>query len=167
MFKILTLLLLSTLSFSQTTQKLSNLPLGNGATTHASDSFPYTDSNAFNATKRLLLWDIINTPPFAALGGPNITVRTVAASGPILVTDNVLLVDATAGAITITALTSAAMIVSGKSIVSTVKKIDATANAVIVTAQGGDTLDGSFIRNLTTQYQTMDIFSSGGNLYVK
>ena len=49
--------------------KLSELPLGNAASTVSLDSFPYA-SNTTKVTRRLNLWYIANTPALAAKYAP-------------------------------------------------------------------------------------------------
>ena len=43
------------------------------------------------------------------------------------------------------------------------KKIDVSANAVTVTGNGAETIDGSNTKALSTQYKTIQIFSNGTN----
>ena len=76
-------------------------------------------------------------PPGASV----VLVRTVSTSGAINVTtDSCLLVDATAGPVTVTLPAISATNV-GKSY--QIKKIDATTNSVTLQASGADTIDGS------------------------
>lgn len=44
-----------------------------------------------------------------------------------------------------------------------IKKIDASANAITFTATNGNNIDGAASVNLTTQWQTMRLFSDGVN----
>ena len=82
-------------------------------------------------------------------------------------TDNVILVDATAGNVNITLPLASAMYSSLKTVVFTIKKIDSSIHVVNILPSGSDTIDGTSSKVLNTQFQSLDIFSSGGNLYVK
>lgn len=84
-------------------------------------------------------------------------VRTVTVSLTIAPTDRVILVDATAGPVTVTLLSATAF---GKAELF-VKKIDSSANAVTVAVAGADTIDGAATATLTSQYASTDIISDG------
>jgi hypothetical protein len=71
----------------------------------------------------------------------------------VTVLDDTVLVDATAGPVTIT-LISAAWTPN----VYTVKKIDASANAVTVAAQAGETIDGAATASLPAQWSSVNLF---------
>jgi hypothetical protein len=77
-------------------------------------------------------------------------------------TDRSLLVDATGGAITVNLPTAA----SAKWRVLTVKKIDASANAVTIDGSGGETIDDSPTRVLAAQYNSAMIQSDGTEWWV-
>ncbi len=77
----------------------------------------------------------------------------------LLITDYVLLVDATAGTVTLNLL--AAATVPGRSF--RIKKIDSTFNPVNVTRAGSDTIDGQTVYSMFQQYQSVDIFSNATN----
>lgn len=49
--------------------KISQLPLGSGATVGVNDSFPYVQAST-SVTKRLTLWDLINLPPIVSTYAP-------------------------------------------------------------------------------------------------
>ena len=78
--------------------------------------------------------------------------RTITASDTVLTTDDVILVDATAGAVTLTMLAAATI---GKLLF--VKKIDSTANAV--TISGDANLDGQASIVISSQYDAVRLFS--------
>lgn len=73
------------------------------------------------------------------------------------VEDDVLICDATSGAIVATL--PAASGVSGK--IYTFKKIDSSANAITVTRAGSDTIDGATTYVLSLQYESIDIVCDG------
>jgi hypothetical protein len=87
--------------------------------------------------------------------------RTVSASGNVAATDSVLLADATAGPITLTLLSAAA--VSARAL--TVIKVDASDNAVTIQAGAGQTLPTSEGRqqtaDLTMQDESIRILPDG------
>lgn len=88
--------------------------------------------------------------------------RNTAANDTLLVTDYTLLVDATGGAIAITVPLATAF--AGQ--IFNVKKIDASANTVTLTASGADTIDGLATQVETAQYQNISIQSDGTNWYI-
>ena len=71
--------------------------------------------------------------------------------------DSLVLVDATGAAVTITL--PAANPYSGLQF--TIKKTDASANAVTVDGSGAETIDGMATRALAAQYQSITIVSDG------
>jgi len=92
-------------------------------------------------------------------------VRTVATATTLTVDDNILYVDATAGAVTITLPTAGKALYGAGSYTSTYQKgmptqgldftiikKDASANAVTVQRAGSDTINGGTSVNTTTQY---------------
>ncbi|GEM_PF-5646075 len=87
--------------------------------------------------------------------------RTVSASGNVLVTDSVLLVDATAGAVTMNLLSAAAANARALTIIKT----DDSSNVVTIQAQAGQTLPTSEGRqqtaDLTMQDEAMRILPNG------
>lgn len=74
-------------------------------------------------------------------------------------TDDVILVDASAGAVTISLPTAVG--IAGRSY--HVKKTDSSANAVIVDPNGTETIDGQATTSLTSQYETLSVESNGAN----
>ena len=66
--------------------------------------------------------------------------------------DGVVLVDASAGAVTVT-LPSASAAIRGRS--WTIKKMDSSANNVVIAAASGDLIDGSATYSFNTQYKTV------------
>lgn len=84
-------------------------------------------------------------------------VRTLTANGTATEGDMVLRVDATAGAIVV-ALPPAASV---KGLTLVVKKVDASANAVAVDADGAETIDGASSASTTTQYDVFRLLSNG------
>jgi hypothetical protein len=73
--------------------------------------------------------------------------------------DSVMEVNAGSGAVTITVPTAAG--IAGR--LYTIKKTDASANAVTVAATGGQTFDGSATISLSTQNQHVTVISNGTN----
>jgi len=71
------------------------------------------------------------------------------------------LVDATSGPVTITLPTA----LEATNRVLTVKKVDATANAVTIDGSGTETIDGAATRSITAQWDSMTIVSNGTTWY--
>jgi hypothetical protein len=89
------------------------------------------------------------------------TVRTKTTTYTALAGD-VLLCDATGGAFTVTLPAAAG--VTGQSI--SVKKTDASANAVTVDGNGAETIDGAATLALATRYAAVTLWSDGSNWWV-
>lgn len=75
--------------------------------------------------------------------------------------DWLALVDATSGAVTVTLPEAASW--PGKAYV--VKKTDSSGNAVTVSAQSAETIDGASTASTSTQYATINVVSDGFNWY--
>lgn len=103
--------------------------------------------------------DLTVTGLLTASGGVNapLTIRTVTANTTVTATDQIILVDATAGAVTVTLDAATAF---GKKEIF-IKKIDSSANAATITAAGTDTIDGAASISLATQYASADLVSDG------
>ena len=94
-----------------------------------------------------------------AADGRLVLARTLAAAGTMNSADGLILADASAGAMTITALDAGELI--NKVVI--IKKIDASANLVYVKCSGSDTIEGSATRTLAAQYDSIRICSSGSS----
>jgi len=94
------------------------------------------------------------------------TISTKTANYTVLTTDRnaLILVDATAGAVTI-ALPAAAT--AGNGFVVTIKKIDSSANAVTIDPNSTETLDGATTYSTTTQYDSVEIVSNATAWFTK
>ena len=79
----------------------------------------------------------------------------------VTTTDDIILVDATSGAFTITLPTAASTTAKKYHIV----KIDSTANAVTIDGNGSETIDGATTQILDGQYTSMIISSNGSNWF--
>lgn len=84
-------------------------------------------------------------------------VHVVNSATAVPVTDDVVVVNATSGAFTLTLPTAAA--VPGKEYIF--KKSDSSSNQITVDANGAETIDGSAARKLSTQNESMTIVSDG------
>lgn len=111
----------------------------------------------------------IATPYYVASNGTVIlhenawtALRSVSATTTALYTDDTILVDATGAARTVNL--PAATNQTGKRY--TVKKIDASANAVTVDPSGAETIDGAGTYALTVQYQSVTCQSDGTTWWV-
>lgn len=85
--------------------------------------------------------------------------RTVTANTNVAFDDGTILVDATAGPVTVTLRLAAV----GDTVL--IKKIDASANVVTVAAQGGETINGGANIALPVQYAAADCLTDGFEWY--
>lgn len=76
--------------------------------------------------------------------------------------NDVILVDASSGAVTITLMGASDR--EGKTLF--VKKVDSTANAVTVDGDGSETIDDSTTRVLSSQYDSVQIVSDGSEWWI-
>lgn len=76
--------------------------------------------------------------------------------------DSVILVDATSGAVTVTL--KPARECEGKRV--TIKKTDASANAVTIDGDGSETIDGAATKSLATQYKAYELVSYNGAWWI-
>lgn len=91
-----------------------------------------------------------------AAGGP-ISIGTKTSNYTVLNTDCFLRADCTLSNITFTLPPAAS--VTGR--IFYIKKIDVTANTLMIAANGAETIDGSNTQTLTSQYQSISIISNG------
>ncbi len=77
--------------------------------------------------------------------------------------DKLIKVDATSGAVTLSLLAAAT---AGDGFQIAVKKIDNSANAVIIDGNGSETIDGNTTLSLSTQYNVALLTSDGSNWYI-
>lgn len=86
---------------------------------------------------------------------------TTAATVTVDGSASLYLVDATAGAVTV----NLPAVVSSKGRIITVKKIDASANAVTLDGAGSETIDGATTLATTTQWVAFQIWCDGTAWY--
>ena len=79
-----------------------------------------------------------------------------------LITDEIILVDATAGNVTITLPAAASN--SGKEYI--VKKTDNTSNIVIIDGNSTETIDGALTQTIQEQYGAYKIITDASNWYI-
>ena len=91
-----------------------------------------------------------------------VAVRSVTASGAIVSSDVIVVVDATAGAVSI-ALPAAAI---SRGRVLYIKKIDATANTVTLDPIGAETIDGAATKATAVQYYSFTIVCDGSGWWI-
>ena len=94
--------------------------------------------------------------------GLNTSTRTVTVSEVISARDATVLVDATSGAVTMTLPAAAAAL----GMVVSVKKTDASANAVTVDGLGAETIDGAATKVLAAQYNVVTIHCDGATWWI-
>lgn len=90
----------------------------------------------------------------------SLTVTSTSATPYSAVADEVVLMDATAGAKTVN-LVAAATAGSGGSLY--VKKVDTSTNTVTIDGNGAETIDGSLTYVITTPYDSIRVISDGSN----
>jgi hypothetical protein len=90
-------------------------------------------------------------------------VLTVSSTYVAVVSDEVILCDASGGAFTVTLFTAAGN--TGKRI--RIKKIDSTFNRITIDANASETIDGALVRRLATQDEYVTIISDGANWRVE
>jgi len=91
-----------------------------------------------------------------------LNIRTIVASDAILLTDDVILADATAGALTVTLPDPT--LTNGR--VFTVKKIDATVNTVTIAPFAAETIDGMASVSTSSPNESIDFLSDGTDWWV-
>jgi hypothetical protein len=89
-------------------------------------------------------------------------IRTVTADENVALTDGTILVDATSGDVTLTLPTA----LNAESMIYNFKKIDASANQMIVDGNGSETIDGALNKSITTQWESFSIQSNGTAWYI-
>jgi hypothetical protein len=92
----------------------------------------------------------------------NMSVQSKSATYSIISNDNILLVDATSGAKTITLPTAIGL--SGTNYI--VKKIDNSVNVITINTTSSQTIDGMLTKSINTQYSGYNIVSNGTNWYI-
>lgn len=101
----------------------------------------------------------------AGVGWPNAprgtSVQTVSANYTVQPTDDVVLVDASSGQVTVTLPYARS---TNKQVV--VKKKDSSANYVVIAPQSGDTIDGVGNQSLVTQGESMSLVSDQSLWYI-
>lgn len=88
-------------------------------------------------------------------------VTPVSSNYTVNIVDELILVNATAGPVTITLISAVAT-----PNIYTVKKTDASVNTVTIAAAGGQTIDGASTVVLSAQWSSVTAIPSGGNWYV-
>lgn len=90
------------------------------------------------------------------------TTKTITADHSMTWADEVLLVDASGGAVTVTLPDPAAY----PDVWITIKKIDSSSNAVTINPHGSETIDGAASQSLSTENAFLTLVSDGTNWYV-
>jgi hypothetical protein len=132
--------------------------LGAGAAVFKQKSGVDLQFRSLTATSGILVTQNTNTISLAA----RMTTRILAANGPVLDTDDVILVNASSGAVT--AGLPPASSVPGK--VYVFKKIDVTGNSMDIAGDMSDTIDGNSTITTGIQYEAFTIVSDGSNWHI-
>ena len=97
---------------------------------------------------------------------PYRTVKTIVfTDSPYTVTtaDSILLVDATAGAVTVNLLTSTAAMTGSNGLALTITKIDTSSNNVTVDGDGAEKVVGELTQTLSGEQDSLTIIPDGSN----
>jgi hypothetical protein len=121
---------------------------------HATD--PYNRASIYKA------FSLIEMAMNRAADGYLFPITAVTASYTMTLNDSIVLVNATAGAITITL--PLANECTQKRI--SIKKTDASANVVTIDGNGAETIDGTATKTLATQYKSYELVASGGAWWI-
>lgn len=131
--------------------------LGEDATAMNDDSTALGTGASTTKTNQVMLGhdgDVTTMP-----GGVEVAVNRVSANytmdGPA--NDRVILADAGAGAVTVTLIAAA----GNEGRVVTIKKVDASANAVTIDGSGTETIDGAATQVLSAQYEDITVVCDG------
>ena len=89
-------------------------------------------------------------------------VRSITASTTATLADDVILADATGGAITVTL----PAVGNRQKIPLAVKKLDASVNAVTIAASGADTIDGAATLVISTQYACYTLVADANGYWI-
>lgn len=89
-------------------------------------------------------------------------IKRVTVSTTMTLNDGIILVDATAGNITITLLPA----LQWEQKIVTVKKIDSSVNTVTIDADSAELIDGIATKVISTQYTSYDFTSQGGAVWI-
>ena len=90
------------------------------------------------------------------------TTRVIATTSTILATDDLILVNASAGSVTVNL--PAAASVPGK--VYVLKKIDGSVNPMIIDPNLSETIDGAATKQSTVQYEAFTVVSDGNSWWL-
>jgi hypothetical protein len=109
--------------------------------------------------------DLISLINFSNLSRP---IRSVMASTNVLLSDYTILANAISNSITLSlpSAASAFDIGSGRGLAFELKKIDNSANEVIIDGLGSETIDGQLTINLAQIYESVTIQSNGINWHI-
>jgi len=88
--------------------------------------------------------------------------RTITATGDMLVTDTVLLLNAASNPVHLT-LVTASLYVS-KSLY--IKRLDGSAQSVVVSASAGEAIDGAAVKTLSSQWDAITIINDSSNWFI-
>lgn len=96
-------------------------------------------------------------------GKPQRSYRLVVSTGPVLITDDLMEIDASGGSVTLVLVTA----VGNTSTSFQFKRTDASANSVSIQTVLSQSIDGVTSVSLNSQYESIEIFSNGSNWLVR
>jgi trimeric autotransporter adhesin len=167
----------ATLTLGSTTTTVGNLTLANANITSVATAFP----NSYLANSSVTLGNTSVSLGGTATSIGNLTLNNVTINGGSISniaiggaittknanytatsSDETILGNASTGNITITMPTAVG--ITGKTYI--IKKVDSSANVVIVATTSSQTIDGIVTRNIVNQYDSMQIQTDGANWFI-
>jgi hypothetical protein len=116
--------------------------------------------------KKLLILLLLSLPAFADLQvGQKARIQSVSSSYTVTNFDDLILVDATSGSKTVTL--PDATLAANKGKIVTIKKVDSSANAVLVSPVASQLIDGSSSYSIAPQYGVVTLVSTGSAWTIK
>jgi hypothetical protein len=88
--------------------------------------------------------------------------RTITATGDMLVTDTVLLLNASSSPVHLTLVT--ASLYASKSLY--IKRLDSTVQSVVVSASAGETIDGAAAKTLSSQWDAITLINDSSSWFI-
>jgi hypothetical protein len=121
-----------------------------------------TIPDSYNRSEFYRLLNKVETSINQAAQGRLFPVRRITSSTTLSVDDATVLVDASGGAVTVTL--RPARECEQKRV--TIKKVDSSANAVTIDADGSETIDGATAKSLASQYNYIELVAEGGAWWI-
>ena len=160
----------ATLTLGSTTTAVGNLTLNNANITSVAATFP----NSFLANSTATLGNTTVTLGSTTTSVGNLTINNSSVNGfnagittktanyTVVLTDNTVLANVSAGNITITLPTA----VGATGRIYSIKKVDSSANVVTIATTASQTIDGTTTKVLSYQYDGFQLQTDGANWFI-